>query len=167
MRCLLVRVSAAFRRRVATALACAVVVAGCDGAQSSSPPPTPVRVRIDTMIVHGVAPHELGIFVYADGAASVEFGARPPHVLVDTLRLRSTPSFTLDVSEGAVHVDFVHGQLGGGGGVIYMSGYIIGADSIRFRGVGRHLLVEQGGTGIRVIDRGNPQLMLDMPNQLR
>jgi hypothetical protein len=119
------------------------------------------------MIVHGVAPHELGILVYADGAASVEFGARPPRALVDTVRLRSTPNFTLDVSEGAVHVDFVDGQLGGGGGVMYMSGHIIGADSTRFRGVGRHLLVEQGGTGIRVIDRGNPQLMLDMPNQLR
>lgn len=167
MQYLLVRVSAVFRRRVATVLPCSVVVAGCDGAQSSSPPPPSVRIRIDTMIVQGVAPHELGILVYADGPASVEFGSRPRHALVDTVRLRSTPSFTLDVSEGAVHVDFVDGQLGGGGGVMYMSGYIIGADSTRFRGVGRHLLVEQGGTGIRVMDRGNPQLMRDMPNQLR
>jgi hypothetical protein len=121
-------------------------------------PTRSVQVRIDSMDVHGVNPSVRSILIYADSPSSVQFGIEPPHLLVDTVRLRSTPSFTLDVSKGAVHVEFVDGQLEDGG-VLRLAGYVTGQDSIRLRAVGRHLLVEQGGTGIRVTDRGNPRLM--------
>lgn len=137
----------------------AILITGCSGPEQPPRAARSVQVHFDSMGVHGVAPLDLGILVYADGPASVKFGARPLHQLVDTVRLRSTPSFMLDVSNGAVNVEFVDGQLGGGGGVLLLSGYIVGADSVRVRGVGRHLLVEKGGNGIRVIDRGNPRLM--------
>jgi hypothetical protein len=135
-----------------------VLLAGCTSSDTSSMPIHSVQVRIDSMDAHGINPDFLGILIYADGPASVKFGTQPPHLLIDTVRLRSTPSFTVDVSKGAVHVEFVDGQLEGGG-VLRLAGYVSGQDSIRFRAVGRHLLVEQGGTGIRVIDRGNPLLM--------
>lgn len=116
-----------------------------------------VHVRIDSMGVAGVNIPALSILIYAEGNASVTFGTQAPHVLVDTIRLRSVPSYTLDVSNGAVHVEFVGGQLEGGG-VISLSGYVIGADTVRMRAVGRHLVVEKGGSGIRVLDRGNLKL---------
>ena len=150
--------SPVFVRVIAAVGAFAAVSAGCTNADRSSTPTQSVQVRIDSMDVHGVNPSSLAILLYADGPASVRFGAEPPHVLADTVRLRSAPSFTLDVSKGAVHVEFVDGQLDGGG-VLMLAGYVIGQDSIRLRAVGRHLLAERGGTGIRVIDRGNPRLM--------
>jgi hypothetical protein len=155
----MVRRTFVLQRQLSVICALVILSTGCTTAENSPPPARAVQVHLDSMGVHGVAPLQLGILVYADGPASVKFGARPLHKLLDTVRLRSTPAFTLDVSKSAVHVEFVDGQLGGGGGVLFLSGYVIGADSIRYRGVGRHLLVEQGGTGIRVLDRGNPNLM--------
>ncbi|QJR37471.1 hypothetical protein HKW67_19115 [Gemmatimonas groenlandica] len=145
-------------RVIAAVGAWMVLFAGCTSPDAASTPTQSVQVRIDSMDVHGVNPSALSILIYADGPASVKFGTEPPHLLVDTVRLRSAPSFTLDVSKGAVHVEFVDGQLDGGG-VLMLAGHVIGQDSIRLRAVGRHLLAEQGGTGIRVIDRGNPRLM--------
>lgn len=145
--------------RIASVVCAWTVLANaCTNSGTASPPKRSVQIRIDSMTVHGVAPLDLGILIYGDSRASVQFGTQPPHLLVDTVRLRSTPSFTLDVSAGSVHVEFVDGQLDGGG-VMLLSGHVAGTDSIRFRAVGRHLLAEQGGTGIRVIDRGNPKLM--------
>ena len=145
-------------RVIATVGALTVPFAGCTKHDSASTPTRLVQVRIDSMDVHGVNPSSLGILLYADGPASVRFGTEPPHLLVDTVRLRSAPSFTLDVSKGAVHIEFVDGQLDSGG-VLKLAGYVVGQDSIRLRAVGRHLIVDQGGTDIRVIDRGNPRLM--------
>lgn len=96
----------------------ALFSAACTTPDSTTPTSERVQVRIDSMGVAGVAPLDLGIYVNADRPAWVAPGNLPPHALVDTVRLRSTPSFTPDVTDGAVHVEFVDGQLGGGGGGI-------------------------------------------------
>ena len=154
----IMRCTSVLARTIVAVGAWTVPLASYTSSDPSQTPTQSMQMRIDSMNVHGVNPSALSILIYADGPASVKFGAEPPHLLVDTVRLRSTPSFTLDVSKGAVHVEFVDGQLDGGG-VLMLAGYVIGQDSIRLRAVGRHLLAEQGGTGIRVIDRGNPRLM--------
>lgn len=135
----------------------ALATASCSQSRAAESPDKPVRVRIDSMGVAGINIPDLSILMYAEGDAFVTFGTQSPQRLVDTVRLRSVPSHTLDVSNGAVHVELVGGQLPGGG-VVALSGHMIGADAVRMRAVGRHLVVERGGKGIRVVERGNPKL---------
>ena len=116
-----------------------------------------VLFRVDSTRVVGIT-NGLQILMYADGSATVDFGSGGPRSLADTVRLGSMPGFTLDITDGAVHVEVVAGQLSGGG-VIALSGFVIKTNAQRESAVGRHLLVERGGRGIRTIDRGNPRLL--------
>lgn len=139
--------------------ACGVVTASaCSQPPAVASATERVQVRIDSMGVAGFSIPGLSLLMYADGAATVDFGSGPLRSLADTIRFSSAPSSALDVSAGTVHVEMVGGELPGGG-VISLSGFVVGVDSVRMRAVGRHLAVEKGGTGIRVVDRGNEKLM--------
>jgi hypothetical protein len=121
---------------------------------------TPAGVRIDSTTVAGIT-NGLTILMYAEGDATVQFGAGDARRLTDTLRLITAPDFTVDVSRGAVHLEMVAGQVTGGG-VIGLRGARLDDSTGRERtvsGAGRHLVIERGGHTIRVVDRGNPRLL--------
>ena len=96
------------------------------------------------------------ILVYGNGRARVSFGADAPRVLLDTVRLRSVPSFTADVTDSDLHLELVGGQLPGGG-VVHILASVVGTPETHFRGTGRHVVILKGGAGVQVRDRGNPR----------
>ncbi len=124
------------------------------GSHDSSPRDVAL-VRFDSLALSGVALNANGligrVLIFADGPARVGFGTAPLAVLADTIRLRSLPSFTVDVSQSDVHVQLVGGQLPRGG-LLAIAGTVTGGPATRIAGAGRHLLILKGGTGIRVLD---------------
>lgn len=112
-------------------------------------------VHIDSLVVTGVSLDATGlvgrVLIYADGPARAGIGSTPLKALADTIRLRSLPGFTVDVSQSAVHVELVGGQLPRGGSLA-IAGSVTGGSATRVAGVGRHLLILQGGAGIQVLD---------------
>ena len=115
-------------------------------------------VRFDSVGIRGVQLNASGlvgrVLIYASGPARVGFGGEEPRVLTDTVRLRSLPSFTVDVTDSDVHIELVGGQLPGGG-VLTVAGAVTGGPATRVSATGRHLVLLHGGVGIRVLDGGN------------
>lgn len=83
------------------------------------------------------------ILVYAAGHARVGLGASEPTELTDTLRLRTLPAMTLDVTDGDVHLKL------DGSGTLRVGGPVTGGSAIRLSANGRHIVVLKGGIGVR------------------
>ena len=115
-------------------------------------------VHVDSVGIRGVQLNESGlvgrVLIYARGPARVGFGGEEPRVLTDTVRLRSLPSFTVDVTDSDVHIELVGGQLPGGG-VLTVGGAVTGGPATHVSATGRHLVLLHGGVGIRVLDGGD------------
>lgn len=114
-----------------------------------------VILRVDSVGMRGVELNAEGlvgrVLIYADGPARLGLGDAPLAALADTVRLRSLPSFQVDLSGSDVHVELVGGQLAGGG-VLTLGGSITGGAAQRVAATGRHLVLLKGGAGIRVVD---------------
>lgn len=67
---LIVRNAPVLQRLLSAMGAVTILAAGCTAAVESPSPERTVQVRLDSMGVHGVAPLQLGILMYADGPAS-------------------------------------------------------------------------------------------------
>jgi hypothetical protein len=67
-------------------------------------------------------------------------------VLRDTIRLDHLPAFTADVTNGAVHV-----ELRKVGGSMELGGSATGSPMATFTVRGRHVVLDKGATGVRVV----------------
>ena len=65
----------------------------------------------------------------------------------DTIRLKTFPAFTADVTNGDVHVELR------GEGEIELAGTVSGGPAVNVSATGHHLVLLKGGTGIRTVGR--------------
>lgn len=100
-----------------------------------------VRVR-DLGLSSGVA--SPNILVFADPGARVALGSAEPVALGDTLHLHHLPAMTLDVTEGAVHLQLI--SLG----TMSLGGDVTAGQSAHWAATGRHITILKGGTGVQV-----------------
>jgi beta-lactamase regulating signal transducer with metallopeptidase domain len=86
------------------------------------------------------------IVIYGEGPVKVGLGRDAPTALLDTIRLDHLPAFTADVTEGAVHV-----EVRNVGGTIELGGSATNAPMTSFSVTGRHVVLEKGGVGTRIV----------------
>jgi hypothetical protein len=144
----------------AGALGAAVLIAAVPAPARDLPPSptTPlvqgadVTVRVTKVGTANVAVDSKGQFagellIYGDGPVKVGLGTAAPQVVSDTIRLKTFPAFTADVTNGDVHVELR------GEGEIELAGTVSGGPAVNVSATGHHLVLLKGGTGIRTVGR--------------
>jgi bla regulator protein BlaR1 len=111
-----------------------------------------VTVRVTKVGMTNVAVDSKGQFagellIYGNGTVKVGLGTAAPQVVADTIRLKTFPAFTADVTNGDVHVELR------GEGEIELAGTVSGGPAVNVSATGHHLVLSKGGTGIRTVGR--------------
>ncbi len=88
------------------------------------------------------------VLIYGSGQAKLSLGSNEPQPLIDTIRLKALPAFSADVTNGDVHVELR------GSGTIQLVGSVTGGPAANVSATGNHLVLMQGGTGVRTIAAG-------------
>lgn len=89
------------------------------------------------------------ILLYGNGQVKVGFGTDEPQVVRDTIRLKTFPAFTADVTNGDVHIELR------GDGELELRGTVTGGAAVNLSATGKHIVLVKGGTGIGTVDRKN------------
>ncbi|MCE2902341.1 MAG: M56 family metallopeptidase [Gemmatimonadetes bacterium] len=144
----------------AGAVGAAVLIAAVPApAPELSPAPTStvaqgaeVIVRATTVGTKNVAVDGRGQFagellIYGDGPVKIEIVNEALQIASDTIRLKTFPAFTADVTNGDVHVELR------GEGEIELAGTVSGGPAVNVSATGHHLVLLKGGTGIRTVGR--------------
>jgi beta-lactamase regulating signal transducer with metallopeptidase domain len=87
------------------------------------------------------------ILLYGNGPVRVGFGTSEPQVVSDTIRLKTFPAFTADVTSGDVHIELR------GDGELELRGTVTGGGAVNLSATGKHIVLVKGGSGIRTIGR--------------
>jgi bla regulator protein BlaR1 len=111
-----------------------------------------VIVRATTVGTKNVAVDGRGQFagellIYGDGPVKIEIVNEALQIASDTVRLKTFPAFTADVTNGDVHVELR------GEGEIELAGTVSGGPAVNVSATGHHLVLLKGGTGIRTVGR--------------
>jgi hypothetical protein len=86
------------------------------------------------------------IVMYANGPVQIGIGVSALTPLRDTLRLRTLPAFTADVSQGDLHVELRRGATS-----MELRGTVRGGPATAVGATGRHFAFDKGGTGVRLV----------------
>jgi hypothetical protein len=144
----------------AGAVGAAVLIAAVP-APSRTLPPVPtsaiaqsadVTVKVTKAGTRNVAVDSRGQFagellIYGAGPVKVGLGTAEPQLVGDTIRLKTFPAFTADVTNGDVHVELR------GEGELELAGTVSGGPAVNVSATGHHLVLSKGGTGIRTVGR--------------
>ena len=102
-------------------------------------------VRLSELNIREPKDSTVRIIVYATGPARVAIGSAELTPLTDTLRLRSLPPITADVSESDVHIRLLSS------GRLKVGGPVAGGRAIHLTASGRHIVLLKGGLGADTI----------------
>jgi len=101
-------------------------------------PPRPIaHLHIDP-----TEPRVAHVLVYSSGNAAFAVGTEAPRVRHDTLRIHTPANLTADLSVGDVHVVAVEAS------DLNLTVTLHDAPASKLTAIGRHLVVERGGTGV-------------------
>ena len=101
-------------------------------------------VRLSELNIREPKDSTVRIIVYATGPARIAIGSAELTPLTDTLRLRSLPPITADVSQSDVHIRLLSG-------VPEVGGPVSGGRAIHLTASGRHIVLLKGGLGADTI----------------
>jgi hypothetical protein len=102
-------------------------------------------VRLTELNIRDPKDSTIRVIVYATGPARVAVGDAELAPLTDTLRLRSLPSITADVSQSDVHIRLLSS------GRLKVGGPVTGGRAIHLTATGRHIVLLKGGMGADTI----------------
>jgi hypothetical protein len=102
-------------------------------------------VRLSELNIREPKDSTVQIIVYATGPARVAIGSAELTPLTDTLRLRSLPPITADVSQSDVHIRLLSS------GRLKVGGPVSGGRAIHLTASGRHIVLLKGGLGADTI----------------
>jgi len=102
-------------------------------------------VRLTELNIREPKDSTVRIIVYATGPARVAIGSNELTPLTDTLRLRSLPAISADVSESDVHIRLLSS------GRLKVGGPVSGGRAIHLTASGRHIVLLKGGLGADTI----------------
>ena len=102
-------------------------------------------VRLTELNIREPKDSTVRIIVYATGPARVAIGSAELTPLTDTLRLRSLPPITADVSQSDVHIRLLSS------GRLKVGGPVTGGRAIHLTASGRHIVLLKGGLGADTI----------------
>jgi bla regulator protein BlaR1 len=111
-----------------------------------------VTVKVTKLGTRNVAVDSRGQFagellIYGDGPVKIGIGTEGLRMVGDTIRLKTFPAFTADVTNSDVHVELR------GEGEIELAGTVTGGPAVNVSATGHHLVLSKGGTGIRTVGR--------------
>ncbi len=86
------------------------------------------------------------ILIYGTGPVRIGLGLAPLTLVGDTIRLKTFPAFTADVTNGDVHV-----ELRGSEGTLEIGGIVHNGPATKVGASGRHLVLLKGGMGINTV----------------
>jgi hypothetical protein len=115
------------------------VLTGIGFPASARPSGRPVaRIHIDP-----TEPRAAHLLVYSSGKAAIAVGTDTPRPRRDTLHVTTPTKITVDLTDGDLHIVGTDDQ------DIRLSATLQDAPAARLHAVGRHLVMERGGIGVR------------------
>jgi hypothetical protein len=123
----------------AVAFALSVLTGVAFPAASTRPPGPPVaRIHIDP-----TEPRTAHLLVYGSGKIAIAVGAGTLRPRRDTLHVSTPTNITVDLTDGELHIVGIDDQ------DIRLDATLHDAPAVRLSAVGRHLVMERGGAGVR------------------
>lgn len=123
----------------AVALALSALTGVVFPAASTRPPGRPVaRIHIDP-----TEARTANLLVYSSGKIAIAVGADTLRPRRDTLHITTPTNLTVDLTDGELHIVGIDDQ------DIRLEATLHDAPAVRLSAVGRHLVMERGGTGVR------------------
>jgi len=108
-------------------------------AASTRPPGRPVaRIHVDP-----TEPRTAHLLVYSSGKIAIAVGADTLRPRRDTLHITTPTNLTVDLTDGELHIVGIDNQ------DIRLVATLHDAPAVRLSAVGRHLVMERGGGGVR------------------
>lgn len=121
-----------------------------------------VIVRVTSVGTHAVEWTSDGklkgeVLIFTRGAAKVGIGSGELRAIKDTLRLKTLPGFTADVTDGEVHIKL----LGSDRGTIELTATVTGGPATSLSGRDSYLVLLKGGVGIKTMMAAPPLFIVD------